>query len=357
MAVRVVRRQVSEHHDGRFRDGSIPSMQRLNLRSSSSSLLPCSRRLPCFLTSCFSRHREETVPLLFGEGNLNLQDPEQPPESSASSSYGSFLTKNKKPLQQPPSTADDDDEEEHPAPPPTTAEASRQVLSGDAKRKAIPATPETTKSDKTKKKKGVVVGTKVLTPRSAAALRAKPHVPPQNPCLWLFHLLQGIGVVAALMLWTTQIIPLVLAHGQVLAQIGWASVFLKVYISAFCATFVAVEADLPIPFLLNSNLLQRYFSRGFLYSFLGLICVQEAYSERVRDVVRGSSSKAVPALEVGWASIFMQLSSWLMLGVGTTYMLLGLCCLKRVRDRMKEQEQREWQEYRQALKEWKDLYQ
>lgn len=183
------------------------------------------------------------------------------------------------------------------------------------------------------------------------ALATRPHVPRQNPCLWLFHLLEGIAIVTDLCLFTTQILPLFLVE-NIGKDIGILSLALKVYIAFFCILFISTEVNIPIPFIQYSQLLQSYLSRGILYSFVGLICVEESYSERVKDILAHNKD----SFHVGWPAIFMQLSSWFMLAVGLTYMLLGVCCLKRMRDRMKAKEIEDWREYRKNLKEWKRKY-
>jgi hypothetical protein len=188
---------------------------------------------------------------------------------------------------------------------------------------------------------------------SAAILKTRPHMPNDNPVLWLFHLLQGVAVIAALCLLVTQAIPITLkASTSYPVSITFLSLALKVYISLFCITFVLVESNLPIPFIRTSELLQAFISRGFIYSFLGLICVEEAYSERVRDIV----SHGKDEFHVGWLAIFMQISSWFMLGVGALYMLLGVFCLRGLRDRMHREEQEEWKKYREDLKKWKETH-
>jgi hypothetical protein len=48
-------------------------------------------------------------------------------------------------------------------------------------------------------------------------------------------------------------------------------VVLRLYISIFCVVFILVEYDAPIGFLKESMVLQNYFSRGFVYSFLGVV--------------------------------------------------------------------------------------
>jgi hypothetical protein len=181
------------------------------------------------------------------------------------------------------------------------------------------------------------------------ALASRPHVPPQNPCLWLFHMLEGIAIATDICLFATQILPLFLVHN---IDIGVLSLALKVYIAFFCILFVSTEVNIPIPFIQSSQLLQSYLSRGILYSFVGLICVEESYSERVKDILAHNKD----SFHVGWPAIFMQLSSWFMLAVGLTYMLLGICCLKGMRDRMKANEIEAWREYHKNLKEWKSKY-
>jgi hypothetical protein len=188
---------------------------------------------------------------------------------------------------------------------------------------------------------------------ASKALATKPHIPRQNACLWLFHFLEGVTVIAALCLLATQVIPLCyLPASEIPAKIGILSLALKIYISAFCVLFCLVEAGWPIPWIRSSPLLQVYISRGFLYSFLGLICVEESTSERIKDIVH----KTADELHVSWAAIFMQISSWCFLATGMLYMLLGLCCMKRVRDRLQQKEKDDWQEYRKAIKEWNDLH-
>lgn len=130
--------------------------------------------------------------------------------------------------------------------------------------------------------------------------------------------------------------------------IDWWSI---VYVALFCMIFILVECDAPVPFIRNSPLLQTYLSRGFVYSFLGLICLQEAYSERVKEMVSAHADE----FHVAWASLFMQLSSWLIFGCGVGYMLMGVCCLKNLRDKLREKDKKNWKRYRREMKEWKRL--
>ena len=112
------------------------------------------------------------------------------------------------------------------------------------------------------------------------------------------------------------------------------------------------ETGAPVPILRHSPLLQPYASRGFLYSFLGLIGVQEAYSERVRDVMKAHGDE----FHISWAPLFLQVTAWLVLSSGVVYLVLGICCLQRVRDRLHQNELDAWRQYRVDLREWQQRF-
>lgn len=74
--------------------------------------------------------------------------------------------------------------------------------------------------------------------------------------------------------------------------------------------------------------------------------LEEAYSERVQDAVGHERDE----FHVSWLGVFMQVSAWMIFGVGLIYMLLGLCCLKKLRDKLKEDDRKKWIEFREAKK-------
>ena len=112
---------------------------------------------------------------------------------------------------------------------------------------------------------------------------------------------------------------------------------------------MVVEAELPVPFVRNSTLLNAFWSRGFIYSFIGLVCTTEAYSERVDDLMTHSSQR----FYIGWGPVFMQVTSWMMFATGAVYMMLGLCCLRGLRDKMKQKEKEDWKQYRTDMRAWR----
>jgi len=69
-----------------------------------------------------------------------------------------------------------------------------------------------------------------------------------------------------------------------------------------------------------------------LYSFIGLIGMEEAYSSRVQDLVEHANDK----FHVSWVPLFMQISSWVMFVTGCVYMLMGVLCLQRVKTSLRD---------------------
>ncbi|KAL7564185.1 hypothetical protein ACA910_019810 [Epithemia clementina (nom. ined.)] len=279
---------------------------------------------------------QEKQSLLFGTGNLSLQDRDQ----ESTQNYGATSSSEGKEI-----NADDNDDVESPE------------VSSSSEKKVAQSEKNITKTKPTPK-----AGARGAPPNSANdgddafgptdnedSSSGRPHMPNQNPCLWIFHFINGAAILAALSLLMTQMIPLISdPHRQIYTFFSVLNFILKGYISLFCILFVLVEADVPISTLRNSALLQAYFSRGFLYSFLGLVCTVEASSDRVQSLLSDVSSG-----QITWAAIFMQVSAWVMCAVGLVYMLMGVCCLKGVRDRMREAEKEAWRRYREEIRAWR----
>lgn len=263
--------------------------------------------------------REEVAPL-FGTGSLSLQDDDDETKKllEGKQSDEKKKKKSKSPL-------------------------LYGAIGGGAKDEEFATTSQNDNDDLVKK---------VLIPIDPEAL--KPHRPNMNACLWMFHLLEGISVTASVCLLVTQIIPFFQNPDATTSTTTMSilEILLKIYISLFCVLFILTETQAPIPSIRNSPILQVYLSRGFLYSFVGLICVEEAYSERVKEVLTTHHDE----FYVGWYAIFMDVSSGFMLLCGIVYMMLGLCCLKRLRDRIKQQEIDAWKQYRIDMKAWDEKY-
>jgi hypothetical protein len=51
-----------------------------------------------------------------------------------------------------------------------------------------------------------------------------------------------------------------------------------------------------------------------------------------------------------WAALFVQVSSWWIIGIGVLYFLMGIFCLKRMRNRFREQYQVRLTDYKAAVR-------
>jgi len=162
--------------------------------------------------------------------------------------------------------------------------------------------------------------------------------PMKNCCLHFFHWFEALAIMSCLGVLTTQLIPLVIVP---LKDLGFLQTVLRIYVSLFSVAFILVELRVPWPFLKKAHLLQSYFSRGLLYTFLGVVVMEEAYSGRIDDMVHHASSE----FHVAWAPLFMQISSWFVFGIGCFYMIFGLCCLQLLRDNLHKKHKQQVEEF------------
>ena len=81
--------------------------------------------------------------------------------------------------------------------------------------------------------------------------------------------------------------------------------------------------------------------------------MQEAYSERITDMVNSGNTTS-GMFHVSWISLFMQVSSWMMVGLGVVYMIFGVLWLQLVRDRVVRHHKLQWAHYREALERYRE---
>ncbi|CAJ1941994.1 unnamed protein product [Cylindrotheca closterium] len=203
----------------------------------------------------------------------------------------------------------------------------------------------TTQDNNTDDGEGKSVISHITTEDTATARTAGGTLegPRKNIVLYVFHWIEAFAICCCVALMITQVFPLFFIP---LDKINPGAIVLKIYISIFCGVFILVEYDAAVPFLKDSQILQNYLSRGFVYSFLGVSALEEAYSERVQDTVGHQKDE----FHVAWLGVFMQVTAWLMFGVGLLYMVLGVCCMKRLRDKLQRDDRQKWKDFREAKK-------
>ena len=155
-------------------------------------------------------------------------------------------------------------------------------------------------------------------------------------CYNIFVLINTIAILCQFGMLLGQVLSTVYVHSDVL------QIALRVYIGLFCIAFIGLEADL----CLQSNaILHTYWSRGIVYSFVGLVGVEQSIALRV-DMLH---TTVIDSMWSQTVSLLLHLSSWIMVCLGALYFFMGIFCLQILRDRVfKEEEKREerykWEE-------------
>ena len=86
--------------------------------------------------------------------------------------------------------------------------------------------------------------------------------------------------------------------------------------------------------------------RGFLYSFIGLVGMEQDLAVKVQDIAAGTISVLGPDYGTLFAALFMSITTWVMIGVGILYTVLGLMCTQGWYERLDDT-------HRGKVKEWK----
>jgi len=111
-------------------------------------------------------------------------------------------------------------------------------------------------------------------------------------------------------------------------------------------SFVFLLAEFEVS-CLKSKFFQNWISRGFLYTFLGVVAIEQRYAMIADGSIHDLETEKLPIFyfNVEWASFFIEISSWWMIGMGSVYFLLGICCMKVIRNRCREQYKNKWKRY------------
>jgi len=178
----------------------------------------------------------------------------------------------------------------------------------------------------------------------------RPKAPSRHWIVRLFFAIQSFGIITNLALFVSQILPLLFVA---VTSTGKTYLALKVYLCALAIIFLIIEFDHPrIPFLRKASFLKTFSSRGFLYTFLGLVCFDEANSEAALGALKVNNIASV--FQVSWFALLNVIAAWSLVGLGLLYFLMGILCLQKVRNRYVYDDRQKWKAYREALAKWDD---
>ena len=132
-----------------------------------------------------------------------------------------------------------------------------------------------------------------------------------------FRFVEFITVVSSLMLFIGQCVAIFYGPAS------RVQIVLKLYVMAFCCIIITNEMEWT-RLATDSRLLTNWMGRGFSYSFVGLVSVEE------NDVM-------VKFMDVSLANktqmMFIEAVGYMMVAVGVIYFALGVSCCKSVSDR------------------------
>uniref|UniRef100_A0A7S0AVP1 Transmembrane protein n=1 Tax=Minutocellus polymorphus TaxID=265543 RepID=A0A7S0AVP1_9STRA len=165
-------------------------------------------------------------------------------------------------------------------------------------------------------------------------------LPRRNCCHGLFIILNIIAVAACLLLILSQVLPIFFVKEQTLLQLT-----LRGYLTFFCLIFIFAEMELPLPFVRSSQSLHNFISKGFNYSFVSICAMTQAEADLIEESIKKRTMDPM-GIDFSWFhALFVEIPAWVMLGVGALYMLLGILCMRPVRDRCREDYARRMEDY------------
>mmetsp|Transcript_16334 Transcript_16334/g.35546 ORF Transcript_16334/g.35546 Transcript_16334/m.35546 type:complete len:336 (-) Transcript_16334:1399-2406(-) len=171
----------------------------------------------------------------------------------------------------------------------------------------------------------------------------------ERPQKSIFHLLfdavRFLAIIASSMMFTMQIIPLVILE----KESTWLQIALRSYLAIFCFSFVLTESRIPFLERIVSPH-NNWILRGFLYSFIGLIGMEQNLAVKIEDIAAGTSSVLGPDYGTLFATLFMSITSWVMIGVGALYSILGSLCMQNWYERLEKGHQEEVKKWKQETR-------
>lgn len=118
----------------------------------------------------------------------------------------------------------------------------------------------------------------------------------------------------------------------------------------FYFIFILIESR-----VLRGLAYSNWILRGFVYSFIGLIGLEQDLAKKVEDIAAGTTSVFGPDIGTLFAMLFVSITTWIIIGVGALYAVLGLLCLQRWNERMEKDHTEKVNEWKRKKKQDEDF--
>ena len=178
-------------------------------------------------------------------------------------------------------------------------------------------------NDKTTKKKRRDKKTKRSTSNNSNN-NTKNKAPLRTCCHSFFILIQAIAIIGNVAMIAIQLIPIYIWP----TTISIIQKVVRYYMAFFNLTLILAELD-----VIQS--LKNWISRGLIYTFLGVIALDQRYSMikyGFLNVKAKTNTTLGDTWNELWTSIFIEIGSWVIIGIGCTYVFLEIICMRRYRD-------------------------
>jgi len=162
--------------------------------------------------------------------------------------------------------------------------------------------------------------------------------PTRSCCHTIFIGVQIFAVLGNVCMIATQVVPLFICDIDAVQQV------IRCYLAIFACVFLLTELE-----WVKSQFLQNWISRGFLYSFLGVVEIEQHFAMSLDGTLQKLAVHSYQHWDVQWTSVFINLSSWWMVGTGCLYFLLGVFCMQRIRNNCRKQYQDQLKHYSESM--------
>lgn len=185
------------------------------------------------------------------------------------------------------------------------------------------ARTKTTKSKPAATETTSLVGEDPLTPGATTAIHEDTYeIHPRSKLYSVFMAISSAAVLISGLELLAQVLSLALVGGIFIEHL------LRAYMITFSVMFILSELQLDW-FVEMVPPFKNWIYRGFLYSFTGVIGIEQSYAILAEEYPK------IPGLKGEIASIALRVSSIAMLCIGVIYMLMSVLCLKGVFEKVR----------------------
>lgn len=168
--------------------------------------------------------------------------------------------------------------------------------------------------------------------------RKKVWKPTRSCCHTIFIGIQILAILGNLCMIATQVIPLFICDVDAVQQA------IRGYLAIFAFVFLFTELE-----WIQSPFLQNWISRGFLYSFLGVVEIEQHFAMSLDGTLSALAAHSNQHWNVEWTSVFINISSWWMVGIGCLHFVLGVFCMQRIRNKCRKHYQGQLKHYKESM--------